>query len=68
MYKLLFKIFMIAGVLPIILSALAGSFILLDVSILNPLCWDQAGRVASSAWLGFILFVILIGLFNVAIK
>jgi zinc transporter ZupT len=66
MIKLLFKVFMIAGVLPIMLSTMAGSFILLDVSVLNPIYWSQSGRVASSLWLGFVLGVIVISACNVS--
>lgn len=63
-YKKIFIVFMIVGMMPIIISALSASFILLDLSLLNPICWNKVARSASAAWVAFISIVILIGVCN----
>jgi|TARA_R110000772_G_scaffold174521_1_gene286410 hypothetical protein len=63
-YKKIFIVFMVAGIVPIIISALAASFILLDLSLLNPLCWNKVARSASVAWVAFMSIVILIAACN----
>ena len=63
-YKKIFMVLIIVGVLPVIIGALSASFILLDLSLLNPICWNKVSRIASTVWLAFVSIIILIGVGN----
>jgi hypothetical protein len=64
MKERMFIVFMVAGLLPVVMATLSASFILLDLSLLNPICWSKEARVASTAWVAFICVAILIGVAN----
>ena len=55
----LFKIFIIFAIAPIILLALAISFLMNDVSLLNPFDWVTSARFACLIWVAAISLCIL---------
>ena len=55
----LFKVFIIFAIAPIILFALAISFLMNDINLLNPFDWVTAARFACLIWVAAISLCIL---------
>ncbi|HHZ71436.1 MAG TPA: hypothetical protein EYN54_14430 [Methylococcaceae bacterium] len=46
----LLKVFIIFAIVPVVLFAIALSFLMSDISLMNPFEWATAARFASLVW------------------